>query len=282
MAIQSETQSETASLERNTSNPLGHWFVKQYQRYERILLGTLSIIVVLGGWQLAGELHWVRVAFVSSPSRIWVSMLHYFGSGGRGWRDLAATGQEALWGFLISLGVGVPVGILMGWYRRFDALLNPIVLFFNSSPRIAIAPLFVIWFGLGMTSKVWVVVLSAIIPIMVGARAGVITIEPALLAMSRSYGSSDLRLLRTVVLPGTVPAISSGIRLGIGSALLGVVLAEYIASTKGLGFVVVNSAANFDTDRLFVAVLVISILGMMATAVLTRVERYFDRWRTGG
>jgi NitT/TauT family transport system permease protein len=169
----------------------------------------------------------------------------------------------------------------MGWYhRRFDALLNPIIVFLNTSPRIATAPLFVIWFGLGLESKVWVVVLSAIVPIIVNARAGVVTIEPSLVAMSRSYGNSDLRVLRTVVLPGTVPAISSGLRLGIGNALLGVVLAEFISSTQGLGFVVVSSAATFNTDRLFVAVVLISVLGMLVTGVLGRVEKYFDRWRT--
>ena len=89
-----------------------------------------------------------------------------------------------------------------------------------------------------------------------------------------------MRLLRTVVLPGTVPAISSGLRLAVGQALLGVVLAEYIASTKGLGFVVVTSASNFNTDRLFVAVVVITALGMVMTALLTRLEHHFDRWRT--
>jgi NitT/TauT family transport system permease protein len=275
------TQGETVLIDATSPSPRQRWLVKQYERHERLLLGALTIIVVLSGWQLAADLNWVKATFVSSPSRIWVSFLNYYSKGG-GWEDLAATSQEATYGFLISLGLGIPLGIFMGWYRRFDALLNPIVVFLNTSPRIAIAPLFVIWFGLGTASKIWVVVLSAIVPIIIGARAGVITIEPALLAMSRSYGSSDLRLLRTVVLPGTVPAISSGIRVGIGSALLGVVLAEYIASTKGLGFVVVTSAANFNTDRLFVAVLVISVLGMLATALLTRVERYFDRWRTGG
>jgi NitT/TauT family transport system permease protein len=207
-------------------------------------------------------------------------MVDYITTGNAG-QDLAASGQEFLYGFLISMAIGIPVGILMGWYRRFDAALNPIVIFLNNSPRLAIAPLFVIWFGIGLESKIAVVIVSAVVPIITNARAGVVTIESSLLAMSRSYGSSDLRLLRTVVLPGTVPAISSGLRLGIGQALLGVVLAEFVASTQGLGFVVVTSAANFSTDRLFVAVVLISVLGMIATALVGRLEHYFDRWRTG-
>jgi NitT/TauT family transport system permease protein len=256
------------------------WLRSAYGRRERIVLGAVGILLVLGGWELAADEGWARKAFSSSPSLVWKSMRQYFGSGGTGWSDLGASTQEFLVGFLISVAIGVPLGILMGWYWRLDALLNPIVLFLNSSPRIAIAPLFVIWFGIGFEAKVWVVVLSAVVPILVNARAGVVTIEPSMIAMSRSYGSSDLRVLRTVVLPGTIPAVSSGLRLGIGAAWLGVVLAEFIASTKGLGFAVVTSANNFTTDRLFVAVVLISVLGMIATGLLTQVERYFDRWRT--
>ncbi|MTD53119.1 ABC transporter permease [Amycolatopsis pithecellobii] len=257
------------------------WLARQLQDRERVLLGAVTVVVLLALWEVLARTGVANAAFVSSPSRIWDSLVEYFGPAGNGWRDLAASGQEFAYGFLISVALGVPIGILMGWYhRRLDALLNPIVLFLNTSPRIATAPLFVIWFGLGLESKVWVVVLSAIVPIIVNARAGVVTIEPSLIAMSRSYGNSDLRVLRTVVLPGTVPAISSGLRLGIGHALLGVVLAEFISSTQGLGFVVVSSAATFNTDRLFVAVVLISVLGMLVTGLLGRVEKYFDRWRT--
>jgi ABC-type nitrate/sulfonate/bicarbonate transport system permease component len=125
------------------------------------------------------------------------------------------------------------------------------------------------------------VVMSGILPIIMSAKSGVTTVDPSLISMSRSYGSSTPRVLRTVVLPGSVPAISSGVRIGIGQALLGVVLAEFIASTKGLGFAVVTAASSFSTARLFVAVIVISALGMLVTSILGWVERYFDRWRTG-
>ncbi len=278
------TQPIDASGATPDKRRMGGRFVRRlvgaYKRRERVVLGTVGVVAVLGMWQLAAEEGWAKKSFSSSPSLVWHSLTEYFGSGGTGWSDLSASSQEFLLGFVISVAIGVPLGILMGWYPRLDALVNPIVIFLNSSPRIAIAPLFVIWFGIGFQSKLWVVVLSAVVPIIVNARAGVVTIEPSLIAMSRSYGSSDLRVLRTVVLPGSIPAISSGLRLGIGAAWLGVVLAEFIASTKGLGFVVVTSANNFSTDRLFVAVVLISALGMIATALLTQVEKYFDRWRT--
>jgi NitT/TauT family transport system permease protein len=282
MAVRSDNASPRLSR-TGPATPVPHrrgWLRRQYRRRERVLLGALAVVVVLGIWQLFADVGIVKESFTSSPSQIWQSMVQYF-DGGTAWQDLAASGQEFVYGFLISIAIGIPAGILMGWYPRLDALLNPIVIFLNNSPRLAIAPLFVIWFGIGLNAKIAVVILSAIVPIITNARAGVVTIEPSLLEMSRSYGTRDLRLLRTVVLPGTVPAIASGLRLGIGQALLGVVLAEFIAATQGLGFVVVTSAANFSTDRLFVAVVVISVLGMLATALVGRAERYFERWRTG-
>lgn len=251
-----------------------------YKRRERILLGALGIVAVLGVWQLAAGMEWVDVSFTSSPALVVRSLIEYFSASGTGWSDLSASSLEFLLGFFVSVVIGVPLGILMGWYQRLDALFSPLVTFLNSSPRIAIAPLFVIWFGLGMESKVWMVVLCAIVPIIVNARGGVVSIEPSLIAMSRSYGSSTARVLRTVVLPGSIPAVSSGLRLGIGMAWLGVVLAEFIASTEGLGFIVVTASNNFATDRLFVAVVAISVLGMIATGLLSLVEKYFDRWLT--
>jgi ABC-type nitrate/sulfonate/bicarbonate transport system permease component len=256
------------------------WWRVFWARQGRRLLGLVAVIVAGALWQLLATKDVLNPSFTSSPSGIYSSAVSYFGPGGGGWGDLATSAQEFAWGFLLSIAIGLPLGILAGWYGWFDAVISPFVTFFNNSPRIALAPLFVIWFGLGITSKVAVVFLSAVLPIIMSARGGVKTVDEALTAMAKSYGASDLHVLRTVILPGTVPAISSGIRIAIGQALLGVVLAEYIASTQGLGFTVVTAASTFDTNRLFVAVLVISLLGVAAGAVLGSVERYFDKWRT--
>jgi ABC-type nitrate/sulfonate/bicarbonate transport system permease component len=251
-----------------------------YENHDRVIMGMATVVAALSIWQVLADTGVANKAFTSSPILVWKSLIAYFAGDETGWTDLRASGGEFLSGFLISIVVGVPVGILTGWSRTVDALFNPILIVLNIAPRIAIAPLFVIWFGIGTASKVWVVVLSAMVPILLATRSGVATIEPSLISMSRSYGSSQLRILRTVVFPGTIPAISSGLRLGVGQAWLGVVLAEYIASTKGLGFVIVTSAANFNTDRLFADVIVISALGLLVTALVGRLERYLDRWRT--
>jgi ABC-type nitrate/sulfonate/bicarbonate transport system permease component len=271
-----DDHSNTDTDDRETARPASAlWTV-----HGRRLLGTFAVITAAVLWQVLADKQVLNQAFTSSPSNIYHSAIEYLGPHGTGWGDLAASGQEFAWGFLLAIGVGLPLGILAGWHGFLDALMNPFVVFFNNSPRIAFAPLFVIWFGLGITSKIAVVFLSAVLPIMISARGGVKTVDSSLVSMARAYGASDFHILRTVVLPGTVPSISSGIRISIGQALLGVVLAEYIASTKGLGYALVSAAGTFNTDRLFVVVIVIALLGVVASTLLGIVERYFERWRT--
>ncbi|MGA8297585.1 MAG: ABC transporter permease [Acidimicrobiales bacterium] len=249
-----------------------------WHRWERLILGTSAIAVVLAAWQLFSGEHWVNTEFASEPSAIATSLVNYF-QHGTGWSDLWITSQEFLIGFALSLAIGIPLGVLMGWYKKIDELLNPMVIFMNNIPRIALAPLFVIWFGIGTESKVAIVLCVATIPLIFNARAGVATTERTLVQMARSYGTPNIALLWKVVLPGSVPTIVSGVRIAIGQGLMAVVLAEFIASEHGLGFTLFSSANTLDTARMFDAVTVIAVAGLILTALATRLERYFDRWR---
>lgn len=251
-----------------------------FQRRERLLLGVTGVLAILVFWQVAATNDFILEArFTSYPTEIARSLVDYFREG-TGWRDLRVSSREFAYGFTIALAIGIPVGVVMGWFRIIDELLDPAMSFLYNSPRIALAPLFIIWFGIGDASKVAVVILTAVFPIIISARGGVANTDPVLVAMARSYGASSFQVLRSIVLPAAVPGISSGIRIAIGQGLLGVVLAEFIASTQGLGYTVNTAAANFQTERLFSVVVIISTIGMTLTAAFRRVEAYFDRWRT--
>ncbi len=249
-----------------------------WHRWERLILGTSAIALVLGAWQLFAGEHWVDTEFTSEPSAVATSLVNYF-QHGTGWSDLWVTSQEFLIGFALSLAIGIPLGVLMGWYKKIDELLNPMVIFLNNIPRIALAPLFVIWFGIGLESKVAIVLCVATIPLIFNARAGVVTTERTLVQMARSYGTPNIALLWKVVLPGSVPTMVSGVRIAVGQGLQAVVLAEFIAAEHGLGFTLFNAANTLDTARMFDAVTVIAVGGLVLTALATRLERYFDRWR---
>ncbi|WGY01816.1 ABC transporter permease [Nocardioides sp. QY071] len=239
-----------------------------------------SVLAVLIVWQIAATSGVVNPLFISYPTEIIREFGTYFGSGGAGWSDLSASGVVFFWGFGASIVIGVPIGILLGWFRLLDIAASPIVMVLYNSPRIAFAPLFVIWFGLGDFSKSAVVFICAVFPIIMSVRAGIETIEPSLLAMSRSFGANIPQMLWNVVLPGSVPSIGAGIRIGIGQAIMGVVLAEFISGSSGLGYRVVLGTNQFETALVFAAVIVIALIGGLAAAVLGRVEQYLGRWRT--
>lgn len=260
------------------SRPARNW-QRHYDRVERYLLGAVGIIAVLGIWQWLATSGVIAPEFFSYPTEIIRSFKDYFGPGASGWSDLNVSFQTFAYGFLLALVVGIPLGIFMGYFRRLDALLDPLTSFFYNTPRIALAPLFVIWFGIGTESRVALVFAAAVFPLIINARAGVKGTDSVLLDMARSYGADNFKLLMSVVMPGTIPAVSSGVRIAIGQAWVGVVLAEYIASTKGLGRTLIASANTLNTTRLYDVVLVIAVLGMLLTAVFGRVENYFDRWR---
>lgn len=254
--------------------PWKRWYYKR----ERGLLGILGIVIVLICWELTGRSGWVDPIFISSPSLVLEAGKDYLMSG-RFWIDLKVSGMEFLLGFILSIGIGIPLGILMGWYNKIDALFDPLINFLYASPRIALMPLFIIWFGIGITSKIAIIFLGAVFPIIINTIVGIRTIDPQILNVARSYKAKDHQIFRTIVLPSAVPAIISGIRLGLGHALIGIVVGEMTASTSGIGYMMNQAGASYQTDLVFFGLIVISGCGVILTELLRRLERKFDKWR---
>ena len=264
----------TSVAERVTRPPAA----KRVARHRGVLLGTVGVAGALLSWELCAAFGVVDEMFVSRPSEIVVAGRDYF-TVGTGWRDVAVSGTEFLVGFGLALVVGFALGLATGWWRWLDQLTEPLVSFAYASPRIALVPLLVVWFGIGLGSKVAVVFISAVFPIMLGTRTGVRTADHSLLTLARALDATAPQIFRTVVLPGAVPAIVTGIRLAIGVGLVGMVVGELIASSEGLGYTILYAGNTFDTSLMFVALFVVSGAGVVMTAALRAVERRLDRWR---
>jgi len=157
----------------------------------------------------------------------------------------------------------------------FDPFVNAM----NATPRVALLLLIIIWLGIGIPSKIGIIFLGAVFPMLINARDGVKTTPQSLLNAAKSFGASEWRIFRTVVFPSTVPFILTGLRLGIGRALVGVLVGELYAATAGIGFMITVAGATFQTDKVFVGILVFAITGMILTEVMDRLERRFDKWR---
>ncbi|GIH17768.1 amino acid ABC transporter permease [Rugosimonospora africana] len=246
-------------------------------RRERILFGTLGAVVVLAAWEICADLGVVNPTFSSKPSEVAHALYEYFQ--GDGLAALKTSAIEFGLGFGLALVVGLLAGVVMGRWRRVEYTLDPLVNFSNSTPRIALVPLFVIWFGIGMTSKVAIIFLSAVLPILMNTVSGVQAADANLLRVARSFCAGELQTFRTVIVPGAVPYVVTGIRLGIGHGLVGMIVAELVSSTAGLGYTIEIAGNNFQTPDMFAAVFVVAMIGVILTNALKGLERYLDRWR---
>ncbi|MDE2473818.1 MAG: ABC transporter permease [Alphaproteobacteria bacterium] len=241
-------------------------------------LGTLSVLVFLALWEIAVALGWIAPLFVSSPSRILIAGYGMFRDGSI-FPDLAVSAEEFILGFGLAAIIGIPLGILMGWYTRLNAVLDPFVNALYATPRIALMPLIIIWFGIDLPAKIAIIFLSSVFPILVNTITGVRTIERDFVKVARSFGATDRQLFATVALPSSVPNLLTGLRLGLGHALIGIVVGEMYGSSAGIGFMMQTAGATFQTDKVMVGIMIIAAAGMGMTQLLKSLERRFDSWR---
>ena len=252
---------------------------KFYLNQEKKILGTVSVVLFLAVWELVGNVYqWINPLFMSAPSLILRTAIELFRSG-EIWNDLYVSGVEFFWGFILSVVVGIPFGIAVGWYKRAAYIFDPFVNAMNATPRVALLPLIIIWLGIGILSKVGIIFLGSVFPLMINTRDGVKTTPVNLLNAAKSFGASQWQIFGSVVLPSTLPFILTGLRLAVGRALIGVFVGELYAATAGIGFMVTVAGATFQTDKVFVGILIFIIVGLVGTNALDRVERRFDKWR---
>ena len=252
---------------------------KFYLNQEKKILGTAAVVVFLAIWELTGNtLQLINPMFMSAPSLVFKAAVQLFASG-EIWNDLYVSGIEFFWGYILSVIFAIPFGIAIGWYKRFAYVCDPFVNAMNATPRVALLPLVIIWLGIGILSKVGIIFLGAVFPILINTRDGVKTTPYNLLTAARSFGASEWQIFKSVVLPSTVPFILTGLRLGVGRALIGVMVGELYAATAGIGFMITVAGATFQTDKVFVGVLIFAISGMTAMELLTKLEARFDKWR---
>jgi len=252
---------------------------KFYLNQEKKILGTVSVVLFLAVWELVGNVYqWINPLFMSAPSLILKAAIELFRSG-EIWNDLYVSGVEFFWGFILSVVVGIPFGIAVGWYKRAAYIFDPFVNAMNATPRVALLPLIIIWLGIGILSKVGIIFLGSVFPLMINTRDGVKTTPVNLLNAAKSFGASQWQIFGSVVLPSTLPFILTGLRLAVGRALIGVFVGELYAATAGIGFMVTVAGATFQTDKVFVGVLTIVAAGMILIEIVQRIERRVEAWR---
>jgi len=182
-------------------------------------------------------------------------------------------------GLAMAIAVGLPLGLVMGRSRTVDGMLDPFVTAFNATPRLIFLPLFILWLGIGIWSKIVIVFIGALFPLLINTYEGVKNVDRVLVNVVRSFGANEWQVMKVVVLPNSVPYIIVGLRLAIGRALLGVVVGEFFGASKGLGFMIASAATNYKADVVFVGVAIFMGLALLLTLPVKKIESKLTRWR---
>jgi NitT/TauT family transport system permease protein len=255
-----------------------------YQRNEALILGGISVVIVLGVWQLAWSTGWpfkISPLFFSGPSAIWQALLEGLDTekGGTLLQDMRFSGKNFVVGLGFAILVGVVLGVIIGWYRRIRLLVDPFFSALYATPRVALIPIIIMSLGIDWKSKAFIVFMSAVFPILVNTVAGVRTLDADLLRAARAFCASDWQIFKTIALPGSVPFILTGVRQGVALGLIGVVVGEMYGGSEGIGYSVMFSGQTFRTDATFLGVIIIAFAGMLLTGVAEKLEQRFSRWR---
>jgi NitT/TauT family transport system permease protein len=243
-----------------------------------VILGVLGIVVVVLLWQSLVIAEVVSPLLLASPQRTAQALVEYFVSG-QIWPHLFASGRLLLIGFGIAVLVGTTMGVLAGWFTGLHAALAPHTALLYATPSVALMPLFIVWFGLGFSSQLAVVVLLAFFPCYFAGVDAVRMTDRSLIRVARSFGASNWRIFRSLVIPGSVPHILSGTRIAMGKAIVAVTVVELYASSQGLGYLLIINGNRFKTADVFAVLAIIAVFGLVSREVLRFLERRFDTWR---
>ncbi|WP_433825487.1 ABC transporter permease [Actinoplanes sp. CA-015351] len=234
-------------------------------------IGLVLPLLLLAGWQLAASAGIYSTAQLPPPSEV-LSALTELIRRGELWHHLAISTQRVLIGFTAGSVLGLALGGLVGLSRTASAALSPTIQAIRAVPSLAWVPLLLLWLGIGETPKMVLVAIGAFFPVYTTVSAALAHIDPHLIEVGRAYGRSGLPLLGTILFPAATPAILSGLRLGLAQGWLFLVAAELIASSMGLGFLLIDSQNTGRTDIMLLAIILLALLGKLSDTLLGQAE----------
>lgn len=237
----------------------------------------LLVAAIFGLWEWGVRSGVLPVYLYGQPSGVWAKA-QALAATGELWRHTWVTAQEAVLGFLIGSGLGSLTGLLLWLSPATAATVRPVMIAINGVPKIALAPLIIVWFGIGMEAKIAIAAILTFIVSLIATYAGTREVDQDLVRLMRSLGASRWQTWRKVVAPATLPWIVSALRLNVGFALIGAVVGEYISAKEGLGYLVYFSGTLYDLNAVWAGIFALMALALLLDAVVTQVERRV-RWR---
>ena len=275
------TGTAIAALSRNEG--LGEITRKTfYEKSESYLLGGGFILLVLMAWEAVPYVVTLSKGmslFFTTPIRVF-SKLYELLATGILLPGLRFSASAFTAGLGLSIVVGLPLGVILGRSRTLNAMFDPFITAINATPRLVFLPIIMIWLGIGFWTVTTIVFIGAVFPLLINTYAGVRNADRLLINVVRSFGATEWEINKLVVLPNSVPFIIAGLRLAIGRAVLGIVVAEFFGgSSEGVGVVMVDAAGKFQVDIVFAGLIIFMTLSLVMTGIVKAIEHKFSRWR---
>lgn len=251
-----------------------------FERHRRALLGIMAVAVFLAAWQAVFLVVPLNPLFITKPSLMLAGLLDMIATGELV-DALLASGTPFVLGLAGAAVIGVAVGIVMGWRVRVGYALDPLLTVFYASPLVALAPLVVVFFGVGTGAKTMIVFLLAVFPFIFNACAGTRAVDRLIVDVVRSLGGNEKDLYVKVIIPSVLPYIVAAARIAVGRALIGVLVGEFFAASEGIGYAIARFGDLFALDRMFACILVIMAIAVALTEAIRWIERAAFPWRIG-
>jgi NitT/TauT family transport system permease protein len=235
--------------------------------------------LILGLWQ-AADGRWLPDYLISSPSKIASTLWDLLSGTTPGlWTDIQTTGAELVLGYALGVAAGVAVGLLLGYWRAGAAIFNPLITAINGIPKIALAPLLLIWFGIGLESKVAIASMTVFFVMFYNSYMGVVTMPQELVNVLRVMGASRWVIIRKVTLPQISVPLLAGMKASVPFAMIGVIVGEFIAAQQGVGYLIKSATQNFDSATVFAGIAVLMIMMVIGMMLVALVERRVLHWQ---
>jgi ABC-type nitrate/sulfonate/bicarbonate transport system permease component len=249
-------------------------------QHRKVLLGALAVAIFFAAWQAVFLVAPFNPLFISKPNLIGDALVQLLVSGDM-LRDLAISAVPFFYGFVAAVVIGVPLGVVIGWRSRVRWTLDPIMTIFYASPLVALAPLVIVFFGVGVSGKALIIFMLSVFPFIFNAQAGVRAIDPLLINVVRSMGGTERDLYLKVLIPGVLPYIVAGARIAVGRGLIGILVGEFFAASEGIGYAIARFGDLFALDKMFACIFVIMVIAVVMTEGIRWAERAAFPWRVG-
>lgn len=245
-------------------------------------LAILAVILLIVVWQIAVDAFKIKKYVLPSPKLVFGSLFGPKAYQNNWWKHIGTTMAEILGSFGLTISIGILIAILVSWSKWLNRLILPVIVLFNSIPKIALAPLFLLWFGYGIWPNIWISCMVAFFPVVINTVTGLASIDEDLLDLVNYLGATKAQLFIKIRIPNSLPYVLSAIKMSVTMCIVGSIVGEFVASKAGIGYLLRDAQARIDMPTMFACLFVLAFMGMIFFATMSLLERALMPWKTHG